>query len=172
MVNMPPVPVKDLLIHPRENDLVVGTYGRGAWITDISPLQQFTKDVQSKEMFLFDVDPKQQINYSQQASWGNYQMTGSNHLRTPNEPDGLEIWYYFSTGDKTNASIKISDENGKGVFEKSIPARKGINKLYWDTERAEPGKYTITLTLKDRSIEKKGIVSGRWLWPVLNYTKQ
>ena len=172
MVNMPPVPVKDLLIHPRENDLVVGTYGRGAWITDISPLQQFTKDVQSKEMFLFDVDPKPQINYSQQASWGNYQMTGSNHLRTPNEPNGLEIWYYFSTGDKTNASIKISDENGKGVFEKSIPARKGINKLYWDTERAEPGKYTITLTLKDRSIEKKGIVSGRWLWPVLNYTKQ
>lgn len=168
-VNMPPVPVKDLLIHSRENDLVVGTYGRGAWVTDISPLQQFTKEVQGKEMFLFDIEPKPQSNTSQQASWGNYQMTGSNVLRTSNEQNGLEIWYYFSTENTANAIIKIKDENGKGVFERSIPVKKGINKLYWDTERTNPGKFTITLSLNDKSIEKIGVVTDRWLWPVLNY---
>jgi hypothetical protein len=168
-VNMPPVPVKDLLIHPRENDLVVGTYGRGAWITDISPLQQFTKALQDTGMILFDIEPKPQINYSQQASWGNYQMTGSNHLRTPNEQNGLEIWYYFPVEDKTDATIRIKDENGKQVFQKSIPVKRGIGKLFWDTERAVPGKYTVVLTLKDRSVEKKGVVTERWLWPVLNY---
>jgi hypothetical protein len=167
---MPPVPVKDLLVHPPgENDLIVGTYGRGAWITDISPLQQFTKEVQGKEMFLFEVDPKPQINYSQQASWGNYQITGSNHLRTSNEPNGLEIWYYFPAVSIENAVIKIKDENSNGVFERSIPVKKGIKKFYWDTERAKPGKYIINLTLNHNSIERAGVVTERWLWPVMNY---
>ena len=138
-------------------------------LSDINPLQQFTREVQGKEMFLFDIEPKPQSNTSQQASWGNYQMTGSNVLRTPNEPNGLEIWYYFSAENKTNATIKIKDENGKGVFERSVPVKKGINKLFWDIERSNPGKYTVTLTLNDKSIEKKGGVTERWLWPVLNY---
>jgi hypothetical protein len=89
--NMPPVVVRDLPFIRRENDLIVGTYGRAAWITDISPLQQFTTAVAESEFHLFDVDPKPRMNSSQQASWGNYHMTGSNHLRTPNEPNGLEI---------------------------------------------------------------------------------
>lgn len=38
--NMPTQDIFDLLINPRENDLVVGTYGRGIYITDISPLQE------------------------------------------------------------------------------------------------------------------------------------
>ncbi len=38
--NMPSVKVTDLIIHPRENDLVVATYGRGAWVADISTLQE------------------------------------------------------------------------------------------------------------------------------------
>ena len=37
---MPAVPVHDLLVHPRERDLVVGTYGRGMYITNVSALQQ------------------------------------------------------------------------------------------------------------------------------------
>ena len=36
--NIPPVVVRDLLVHPREGDLVVGTYGRAAWVGDITPL--------------------------------------------------------------------------------------------------------------------------------------
>jgi hypothetical protein len=40
--NLPTVAVHDLLIHPREGDLVLGTYGRGFWTGDITPLQQLT----------------------------------------------------------------------------------------------------------------------------------
>jgi photosystem II stability/assembly factor-like uncharacterized protein len=168
-VNMPPVPVKDLLVHPRENDLVAGTYGRGVWITDVSPLQQFTKAVRDSGMYLFDIDPKPQINYSQQATWGNYQMTGSNQLRTPNEQNGMELWYYFSTEDKSNATIRINDESGKKIYEKSIAVKKGIGKIFWNTEQAYPGRYTVILSEKQRSVEKKGVVTGRWIWPVLNW---
>lgn len=169
MANMPQIMVRDIIIHPRENDLIVGTYGRGAWTTDISPLQQFTGEVRGMDFYLFDIEPKPQMNFSQQAYWGNYQMTGSNHLRTPNEPNGLEIWYYFAADDKTEALLTINDEYGKELFKKSIPARKGFGKLYWDTENAAPGKYSVSLKLKEKSIVKKGIVEERFIWPVLNY---
>ena len=42
--NMPWVKVTDLVIHPRENDLVVATYGRGLYVADITPLQELTAE--------------------------------------------------------------------------------------------------------------------------------
>src|SRR5205085_11058725 len=33
-VEMPSVAVRDLAIHPRDNDLVIATHGRGSWIID------------------------------------------------------------------------------------------------------------------------------------------
>ena len=42
---MPNVPVDDMLIHPRDNDLIVGTHGRSIWIMDdIAPLEALTPD--------------------------------------------------------------------------------------------------------------------------------
>jgi hypothetical protein len=55
--NMPTNAVHDLLIHPRENDLVVGTHGRGIFITNISPLQELNAEILEKDVFLFAVDP-------------------------------------------------------------------------------------------------------------------
>ena len=41
----PTVPVKDLVIHPRENDLIIGTFGRAAWVLDdIRPLRAIAKN--------------------------------------------------------------------------------------------------------------------------------
>lgn len=31
---LPPVPVRDLFVHPREHDIVIGTHGRGAFVLD------------------------------------------------------------------------------------------------------------------------------------------
>ncbi len=55
--NMPVNPVHDLVIHPRENDLVVGTHGRGFFITDISPLQELTREVLASDAYLFGIEP-------------------------------------------------------------------------------------------------------------------
>lgn len=167
--NMPHVVVRDLTIHPRENDLIVGTYGRAAWITDISPLQQFTAEVQASPFHLFAVEPKPRMNYSQQSSWGNYQMTGSNHLRTPNEPNGLEIWYYFSETGPGSAVITVSDDEGNEVFRREVRQVRGINKFYWNTSRAEPGKYVVEMTHNGKSIASKSEVRDGIYFPVLNY---
>src|SRR6185503_1402943 len=39
---LPPVPMHDLVIHPRERDLVIGTHGRGVYVVDIGPLEDLT----------------------------------------------------------------------------------------------------------------------------------
>ncbi|WP_340112136.1 WD40/YVTN/BNR-like repeat-containing protein [Maribellus mangrovi] len=168
--NMPNVVVRDLLIHPRENDLIAGTYGRAAWITNITPLQQLTPEIEEKELHLFDIAPKPQLNYSQQATWGNYHMMGSNYLNSPNEPNGLEIWYMQGKQLKGETSISIKDKNGEVVYDEVLPSNAGINKIYWNTRRAEPGEYTVTLKNGSLSESKKGIVQKRWIWPVLNYS--
>jgi len=168
--NMPNVVVRDMVIHPRENDLIVGTYGRAAWITDISPLQQLTPEIESKELHLFDIEPKPQLNYSQQAMWGNYQMMGSNHLNSPNERNGLEIWYSMGDKLKGETKLEIEDKTGELVYEETLPQKEGIAKIYWDTRKAEEGEYQVTIKNGDLSETKTGIVLKRWQWPVLNYT--
>ena len=65
--NMPTVPVHDMVIHPRENDLVVGTYGRGMWITDIAPLREMNGTTLEKDLYLFDIEPKRRRG---EGAWG------------------------------------------------------------------------------------------------------
>ena len=61
MNGLPTVPVHDLLIHPRDNDLIAGTHGRGAWIVNnLTPLQQLTPEVKEKDVHLFEVRPEAQ----------------------------------------------------------------------------------------------------------------
>ena len=56
--NLPTVAVRDIAIHPREHDLIIGTHGRGIWVLDdITVLQQFRPEVERAEMFLFDITP-------------------------------------------------------------------------------------------------------------------
>ena len=56
--NLPTVAVHDLVIHPRDNDLVAATHGRSLWILDdITPLQQLSDQVITAENHVFDVRP-------------------------------------------------------------------------------------------------------------------
>ena len=64
----PTVSVKDLVIHPREHDLVIGTFGRAAWVLDdIRPLRALAKNqtVLSQKVKLFDPPIAYQAAYQQ-----------------------------------------------------------------------------------------------------------
>ena len=52
--NLPTIPVRDLAIQERENDLVLATFGRGFYVLDdYSPLRQVTADVFQKDGHIF-----------------------------------------------------------------------------------------------------------------------
>ena len=64
----PTVSTKDLVIHPREHDLVIGTFGRAAWVLDdIRPLRALAqqKDIAKKPHHLFDPPTAYQAAYQQ-----------------------------------------------------------------------------------------------------------
>ncbi|MCD6455125.1 MAG: T9SS type A sorting domain-containing protein, partial [Candidatus Aminicenantes bacterium] len=164
--NMPHVPVMDLMIHPRENDLIVGTYGRGAFITDISPLQELKKDILDQDAYLFSIEPKPQMNYSQRRFWGNFELMGDRPITTPNEPNGLAIYYYFKDTSKTPASIEIYNFQGKLMKKMKINHDKGLHKIYWDTARSKPGVYKVVLKVEEKILTRYAKVTPRWKWPV------
>jgi hypothetical protein len=58
MSGMPTIRVDDILVHPRDNDLIIGTHGRGIYILDdITALQQMTQKVMDSDATLFEVRP-------------------------------------------------------------------------------------------------------------------
>lgn len=93
---IPAVPVKDIVIHPRENDLIVATFGRGLYITNILPLKALNDSVFKIDAVLFPVKSKPLKNYSDASRLGNLRLSGNTHPYTTNEPNAFEIYYYIN----------------------------------------------------------------------------
>lgn len=126
--NMPTVAVHDLVIHPRENDLIAATHGRGIWILDdISPLQQATKKVLNSDAFLFKNRTATQ--------WLKIQRGGSRghlYFEAPNPPDEAVISYFIKNTPDEKFKFEISDITGSSVRTYSFHCKPGIHKLGWD----------------------------------------
>jgi len=129
--NMPRQPIHDLVIHQRENDLILGTHGRGVFITDITPLQELTAQVMRRSAYLFDVEPK--------IKWvaGLRAATSSTNFSGPSEPSGMAINYFLR--DDVEGDVKITIYKGaRAVFETNGPATQGINTVRWNMTMMSP----------------------------------
>src|SRR5262249_12897460 len=60
---LPTVAVPDLVIHPRDRDLVIATHGRSLFVLDVAPLEEASADVLQAEAHLFDVKPAVLFQY-------------------------------------------------------------------------------------------------------------
>lgn len=123
--NLPTVPVQDLTIHPRENDLVLGTYGRAFWTGDIAPLRELSGEVLDKNAYLFDIKPKAHYGFSEQGM--NYELFGNKYIQVPNEPEALSIDYYLKSDASGAARITVADLEGKILRQLEGPAKAGLN---------------------------------------------
>jgi photosystem II stability/assembly factor-like uncharacterized protein len=180
--NMPWVKVTDLVIHPRENDLVVGTYGRGLWIMNITPLQELNDKVLDQDVYLFDIKPQvQRVT----GGIGNYQLLGDSHPMTPNEPNAVTINYYLKDKTAAKVNIKVTDPYGKVLRELSGKPEAGMNTVLWDMRAprpqgqgaggvpggfgpgggmVDPGEYVVTLEIGDKKLTKKALIPRRMGW--------
>lgn len=169
--NMPQVKVTDLVIHPREGDLVVGTYGRGIWITNIWPWQELKPEVMEKEVHLFSIRPAVQREY---PVFGNYHLQGDSHLFTPNEPDQVAIFYYLKKGlAEKKLKIKILSLEGQLLKELEGSVEPGLHQVIWDMrkpglprsrQRVEPGVYHVILEVGQQKFEQRVLITKRISW--------
>ncbi|KPK91201.1 hypothetical protein AMJ80_07555 [bacterium SM23_31] len=129
---LPTVAVHDLVIHPRDGDLVVATHGRGIWIMDdIIPLQQLTEDVLAKDAHLFESRPA--TNWLRQragTSSGSFRFSGQNPSNNP------VISYYL----KSAAEVKIEITDITGTMKRTIDiqGQPGLNRLDWNMQFDPP----------------------------------
>jgi photosystem II stability/assembly factor-like uncharacterized protein len=184
--NMPSVPVHDLLVHPRENDLVVGTYGRGLYITDITPLQELNEKILGEDPYFFKIEPKVQRMIS---GWGNFPLYGDKVLSTPNEPNAVVINYYLKDRVKEKVDITVTDLSGKELAKLEGKTDAGMNSVLWDMQRqltkeeaaiarqrrrdgdamermVAPGEYLVVLEVGNRRLTQKARITKRVGWPV------
>jgi photosystem II stability/assembly factor-like uncharacterized protein len=122
--NLPAIPVTDLVIHPRENDLVVGTFGRGFYIADISVLQELSQDVLAKDAHLFKIEPKVQWVMPSQKTVSAQNFEGEN------EPYGVVFNYYLK--DRQPEGVKISVYDGSILINELVGSGEaGLNSVEW-----------------------------------------
>jgi photosystem II stability/assembly factor-like uncharacterized protein len=145
---LPTVPVRDMVIHPLDNDLVIGTHGRSVYIMDdIQPLREITAAVMAKKLHLFQVTDVYQFQTSF-FSLG-YLTPGNMEFQGQNRPYGALITYFIggtSTENPINdekIEIAILDNQGEVIRTIKGPRNTGINRVNWDLRR-EPFK-----TLRD-----------------------
>ena len=126
--NLPTVSIQDIAIHPRDNDLVIATMGRGLWIMDdITPLQQLSEQVTSAEAHLFDNRVATQwLRLQPQGTGGTLGFRGENPTRN------AAINYYLGAAAAGNVRFEITDVTGQNKRTLTVPARAGINRLEWN----------------------------------------
>ena len=93
---------------------------------------------------------------------------GDSHIYTPNEPNGLMIYYYLKNDSKSTSKIVVSDNKNSNITEISGSSSKGINRVVWNTKDVKPGQYYITLMIGKNKITKRGIVEPTYKWPLGN----
>jgi len=165
--SLPPAPVRDLLVHPRDNDLIVATHGRSIWILDdVAPLQQLA-DARVAGTYLFDppTATRFQMHFTKpflaQAAW-----------KGTNPGSVASISYYLA--DETD-DVSLTVEDGETVVRTlDATGSAGVNRVTWELDydplgedgggnpfaqsnplvRVPPGVYTVRLAVGDIELTK------------------
>lgn len=161
----PTVPVKDLIIHPRESDLVIGTFGRAAWIIDnIEPLRAIAKNnkVLLDTIKLFSPPTAYKAAFQQPTG---SRFGGDALYHGTNRPRGAKLSFYFNANNKLeNDSITNWDslymkiyDNKKLIrtLKKKAPKESGINYFYWYMD--EKGIQWPSKKIKESNYEPYGV---------------
>jgi photosystem II stability/assembly factor-like uncharacterized protein len=157
--NFPTVPVDDIQIQARDNDLVLATHGRSVWIfDDLTPIEKFDSTVANSDLTFFTPRPSTEWSLKRRH-WSGGQKT----YLAKNPPYGVILTYYLKevvppeapktgTDDKEKksdaasdtskpdsaakkegkAKISIYDKDGKLVREFDGPGAAGMNRTNWD----------------------------------------
>ncbi|HYW49204.1 MAG TPA: hypothetical protein VE861_01290, partial [Gemmatimonadaceae bacterium] len=131
---LPIVPVRDMQIHPRDNDLLLATHGRGLYILDdLSPLQQLG-EAQGTDATLFD--PRPAIRWT---SWNRDGNLGQRSYAGRNPPNGAMISYHLKSQPRDEVNIEIADAGGTVIRRfRRVPDDAGVNRITWDLRHEAP----------------------------------
>ncbi|HEX9166717.1 MAG TPA: sialidase family protein [Gemmatimonadales bacterium] len=145
---LPTIPVRDIAIQERDNDLVLATFGRGFYILDdYSPLRRLTPEVLAGGATLLPTRDARMFIRSSPLGGSGRASQGDAFYVAPNPPDGAAFTWYLKDGLKTARDRRRDAEKAA--------ARKNEDVTYpaWDQLRAEEREEApaMVLTVSDEA---------------------
>jgi len=139
---MPTIQVRDLDIHRAENDLVLGTFGRGFYILDdYTPLRQVSEEALAEDVLFFPT--KDALRYVEKRS--RVGSRGATFFTADNPPFGATFTYYLKDGFKTLEDQRVEAEK-KAIKADEAPRIPTFDELRAEEEQIEP---KVFLTVRD-----------------------
>ncbi|MGH9869985.1 MAG: VPS10 domain-containing protein [Candidatus Polarisedimenticolia bacterium] len=170
---LPTVAVDDIVIHPREMDLVIATHGRSIYVMDdIRPLQELTPEVLARDAHLFTPRPARAFQMLPEgARWSPRIFKGDN------PPFGTILSYHVKEFAGEEVSLSLTDAAGRTVRTLTGGAVPGINRVVWDLQLDKdplwdfptpsgqprlvpPGDYTVSLSLGSQTLKRTVTVTA------------
>jgi len=143
---LPPIQVRDMAVQRREDDLVLGTFGRGFYVLDdYSPLREMTVGDRESEPFLFPLRHAYLFTETGMDPAGSASIGDlAGNFTTPNPPFGAILTYLGAEGhgegendENRSLVVMIKDDDGGLVREMELDAAAGLERTAWDL-RADP----------------------------------
>ena len=171
----PTVSVKDLIIHPREHDLIIGTFGRAAWVLDdIRPLRAIAKnkDLLKEKIHLFTPPTAYQAAYQQPTG---SRFGGDALFNGENRGGGAKFSFYLNREEVAKEEVKKIEPEVKNseikwdsiqlkiydgdrlirTLKKKTPKENGIHTWTWYMD--EKGTQSPSKKLKESKREPSGV---------------
>ena len=187
----PTVPVKDLIIHPREHDLIIGTFGRSAWVLDdIRPIRAIARDKEllKNNIYLFTPPTAYQAAYQQPTG---SRFGGDALFNGENRGSGARFSFYLNRKEIAKENAKKIESKTKNsiikwdsivlkiydgdilirTLKKKTPKQNGIHTWTWYMD--EKGSQSPSKKLRELKREPSGVpvLTGNYT-AVLNYGDQ
>jgi photosystem II stability/assembly factor-like uncharacterized protein len=132
MTGMPSVRVDDILIHPRDRDLIIGTHGRSIYIADdITPLEHL-KPSGDREITLFDPRPATLWKNDPQA-----QRHATNRQFQAKNPQGGTSIHVLAKSDMGAGKVEFL-QNNVVASTMEVQIKAGMNRFQWPMRGPAP----------------------------------
>jgi photosystem II stability/assembly factor-like uncharacterized protein len=146
---LPTIQVRDLAIQKRQNDLVVGTFGRGIYILDdYTPLRTITPETLKQESALFPVRNALSYLPAQPLGQNGKGFQGEAFFAAPNPPFGADVTYFLKDGLRTKRQERQQHEREAARKGETPPPYPNAEELHGEAEEEAPA---IVLTVTDAS---------------------
>jgi hypothetical protein len=167
---LPRVSVDDIVIHPRDRDLVIATHGRSLFVVDdVSSVAALTPEVLAEEAHLFA--PRNAMGFEPLPGFED--SNGQGVFRGENPPEGALVTFYLKEVTSTPVKIAITNALGEPVANLKPTVVPGLNRVNWNLKPTKDvlndyggqgpkfvrsGEYTVTLTVgKTKATQKLNV---------------
>ena len=139
---MPVIQVRDMAVQKRENDLVLGTFGRGFYVLDdYSPLRELTPETLAEDARLYplrDAYIFNQVGLAPAGTAGIGAMSGN--WVAPNPPYGAVFTYSVNANIPAAEKLvlTITDETGKQIRRLDLDKASGLRRIAWNLRGEAP----------------------------------